>query len=53
MPEEKPSPPVLDWVTKVITLVSLAIAVIAAWKALPADAEIKRLQAETQRLTSP
>jgi hypothetical protein len=50
VPEEKPSPPVLDWVTKVITLVSLAIAVIAAWKALPADAEIKRLQAETQRL---
>lgn len=50
MPDAPPSPPVLDWLTKLITFFSLAIATFAAWKALPADAEIKRLQAETQRL---
>jgi hypothetical protein len=40
----------VDSLTRVITLVSLAIGVFATWKALPMDAEIKRLEAETQRL---
>lgn len=40
----------LDKVTKVLTLISLVLAAYAAWKALPIDAEIKHLQAETQRL---
>lgn len=50
--EEKPAPPptLLDVLTKFVTFVSLAVALFAAWKALPADAEIKRLQVETQRL---
>ncbi|MEO8418802.1 MAG: hypothetical protein ABI475_08775, partial [Methylophilaceae bacterium] len=48
MSDEKPG--TLDLITKVITVVSLALAAFATWKALPYDAEIKRLQAETQRL---
>ncbi|WP_341677341.1 hypothetical protein [Niveibacterium sp. SC-1] len=40
----------VDALTKVVTLISLALAAFATWKALPADAEIKHLQAETQRL---
>jgi len=54
VPEEKPSPSptpsTLDVLTKLVTFVSLAIASFAAWKSLPIDADIKRLQAETQRL---
>jgi hypothetical protein len=41
---------IIDKVSKAVALVSLCIAVYAAWKALPADAEIKRLQTETVRL---
>lgn len=40
----------LDTASKVLTLCSLGIAVLAAWTALPLDAEMKALQAETQRL---
>jgi hypothetical protein len=40
----------LDSASKTLTLISLAIAVMAAWKALPLDAELKNLQGETQRL---
>lgn len=40
----------LDASSKFISLVSAAIAVFAAWKALPLDAELKSLQAQTQRL---
>ncbi|HEX3233174.1 MAG TPA: hypothetical protein VHR41_03180 [Gemmatimonadales bacterium] len=40
----------IDIATKGITVVSLALGVFATWKALPADAEIKRLQAEATRL---
>lgn len=40
----------LDSVSKTLTVVSLCIAVAAAWKALPLDAEIKSLQVQTQRL---
>ncbi len=40
----------IDSATKFLTLASLAIAVFAAWTALPLDAELKVLQAETQRL---
>ena len=50
MAEEKPSSGLVDWLTKAVTLVSLALAAYAAWIALPADAEIKQLQRETQRL---
>lgn len=50
MPDEKPSSGLLDKATKVITLVSLVLAAYAAWATLPFDAEIKRLQTETQRL---
>ncbi|CAH1073198.1 hypothetical protein [Candidatus Nitrotoga sp. 1052] len=37
-------------VTKLLTLVSLAIGVFAALKALTFDADIKRLQADTAKL---
>jgi hypothetical protein len=40
----------IDTLTKVLTLISLGLATFATWKALPYDTEIKRLQAETQRL---
>ncbi|HYD80089.1 MAG TPA: hypothetical protein VEC06_09805 [Paucimonas sp.] len=50
MPESAPSSATVDFLTKAVTLVSLALGIFATWKALPADAEIKRLQAETQRL---
>lgn len=40
----------LDTITKFLSVSSLFIAVIAAWKALPLDAELKVLQRETQRL---
>jgi hypothetical protein len=50
MPDEKLPRGALDVVTKLVTLFSLGLAAFAAWKALPVDAEIKRLQAETQRL---
>lgn len=40
----------LETASKVLTVVSLGIAVLAAWKALPLDAELKELQAQTQRL---
>jgi len=49
MTEEKGSS-VLDALTKVVSLVSLVIALLASWKALQQDPEIKRLQTETQRL---
>jgi len=48
--ETKKSADLIDVLTKVVTLISLALAAFAAWKALPTDAEIKHLQAETQRL---
>jgi hypothetical protein len=35
---------------KGVTLVTLCVALYAAWLAVPADAELKALQAETQRL---
>lgn len=41
---------IFDKVSKAVTLLSLCIAVYAAWKAIPADAQIKELQAETVRL---
>jgi hypothetical protein len=50
MADVKSSLGLLDGATKAITLVSLALAAYAAWIALPADTEIKRLQGETQRL---
>lgn len=50
MVEGKQPLPYIDSATKALTLVSLSIAVLAAWKALPADAEIKRLQAQAQEL---
>lgn len=50
MPDDKPPTSLVDSASKVLTLVSLAIAILAAWKALPADAEIKRLQAQAQEL---
>ena len=50
MPDDKSSSGTLDVVTKFITVFSLGLAAFAAWKALPYDAEIKQLQAETQRL---
>lgn len=40
----------LDNASKVLTVCSLGIAVFAAWKALPLDADLKTLQTETQRL---
>ncbi len=40
----------LDKIKNVVTILSLCIAVFAAWKAIPADAEIKRLQARTAEL---
>lgn len=40
----------LDAANKLLTICSLGVAVLAAWKALPLDAELKTLQAETQRL---
>jgi hypothetical protein len=40
----------IEAVSKTLTVVSLCIAVLAAWKALPLDAEIKSLQVKTQRL---
>lgn len=39
-----------DTATKLLTLISLAIGIFAAWKALPIDADIKRLQADTAKL---
>ena len=50
MPDEAPPSGPLDRITKAITLISLALAAYAAWIAMPIDAEIKRLQTETQRL---
>jgi hypothetical protein len=50
MADNKPPPSLLDWATKAVTLVSLALAAYAAGVAIPADAEIKRLQGEMQRL---
>ena len=50
MTVEVPSLNLIDWLTKSITVVSLALAAYAAWIALPADAEIRKLQGETQRL---
>jgi hypothetical protein len=41
---------VLDVLTKIVTLVSLCVALYAASLAVPADSELKRLQADTQRL---
>ena len=40
----------LDGATKALAIASAAIAVFAAWKALPLDAELKSLQAQTQKL---
>jgi hypothetical protein len=40
----------LDKIKNVVTILSLCIAVFAAWKAIPADAEIKKLQARTAEL---
>jgi hypothetical protein len=40
----------LDRIKNVVTIFSLCIAVFAAWKAIPADAEIKKLQARTAEL---
>ena len=40
----------LDTATKLVTLLSLAIALYAAYKALPLDEEIKQLQVDTSRL---
>jgi len=42
--------PIVESATKWISLVSLIIAVVAAFKALPLDADIKSLQAESVRL---
>lgn len=50
MSDSRSASPSIDMLTKVVTVISLAIGVFATWIALPADAEIKRLQAETQRL---
>jgi len=50
MSNEAHSNKLIETLTKLVTLVSLCLAVFAAWKALPVDEEIKRLQAETQRL---
>ncbi|NYG34855.1 hypothetical protein HZU83_02510 [Sphaerotilus montanus] len=43
-------PVTLDSLSKVVTIVSAGIAVFAAWIALPLDAELKRLQTQTQKL---
>lgn len=43
-------PITLDGASKVLAVVSTAIAVFAAWTALPLDTELKSLQAQTQRL---
>ena len=43
-------PLTLDGTTKALAIASAAIAVFAAWKALPLDAELKSLQAQTQKL---
>ncbi|MBC8026480.1 MAG: hypothetical protein H7Y89_10835 [Steroidobacteraceae bacterium] len=40
----------LDKIKNFVTIISLCIAVFAAWKAIPADAEIKKLQARTAEL---
>lgn len=40
----------IDRATKIVTLVSLALAGFATLKALPAETEIKQLQADTSRL---
>ncbi len=40
----------LETASRALTVCSLGIAVFAAWKTLPLDAELKALQAETQRL---
>lgn len=40
----------LDNTSKVLAIASTAIAVLAAWKAFPLDAELKTLQAQTQKL---
>lgn len=50
MADTPPATPVIETATRVLTLVSLLIAVVAAWKALPADAQIKNLQARAQEL---
>jgi hypothetical protein len=39
-----------DSLTKLVTLFSLCLAAFAAWKALPADERIKRLEVETREL---
>lgn len=43
-------PVTLDSLSKIVTIVSAGIAVFAAWIALPLDAELKRLQTQTQKL---
>ncbi len=40
----------IDSVSKALILISTSIAVFAAWKALPLDAELKSLQNQTQKL---
>lgn len=48
MSEDNRSMPLIEVATKILTLISLCIAVFAAWKALPADEKIKALQARAQ-----
>ena len=40
----------LDNITKVIAIGSAVLALFATWRTLPLDAELKRLQAQTQKL---
>ena len=40
----------IEVASKIVTLCSLGIAAVAAWIALPLDAQLKRLQTETQQL---
>jgi hypothetical protein len=40
----------LDSIAKVLAIPTTLIALVAAWKALPVDAEIKELQVQTQKL---
>lgn len=50
MSEYQPFSSIIDTVSKAITVFSLALGVFATWLALPADSEIKKLQAETAKL---
>jgi len=50
MTDEKSASGSLDLIAKIVTVVSLGLAAFATWKALPYDAEIKRLQTKTQEL---